>query len=449
MDALPGIFDLGQSVKGNQYIYKMKTEEMNYNEDSLKQLLGQVSTIDNAYKIVKQNTGEDFNLFQILGMETAEVKTHSKFLAELLNPNGSHLQGDTFLKLFIEYLNNVQFIEEKENISSLKGNQIELNSENAKVQVEKYIGKKTETDGGRIDITIEDNGKNLICIENKIYAGEQDKQMLRYATFGEKYPKCHLFFLTLWGNETTTNEDKKVYSISYKTHIIEWLELCKKEAVNLPILRETIGQYINLIRKLTHQTTNKNMEKEIQNLILKNIEEAKIISDNYAKAQLSLFSKIFESVLSEVEPFIKENNWTVCEVKNAENEKSNGEFYFKPIFYRGTDWKMGIAGFNPFVGHIEFKQKIQIGIWGFKAKQDYFLKFLSNNHNLKLGWWNDYILISDFGEFESKLTNPILIKHLMNKGTDDFVNHIVTEFKEYFKTHKDNFEEMVNDIQGR
>lgn len=419
---------------------------MNYNEDSLKQLLGQVSTIDNAYKIVKQNTGEDFNLFQILGMETAEVKTHSKFLAELLNPKGSHMQGVTFLQLFIDYLNQLKVTDDIPFLP--KSHKVALKPENSNVQIERYIGRKNEDEGGRIDITIEDTNRNLICIENKIYAKEKDKQMLRYGNFADASSSInHLFFLTLWGNEPGTNDEKTVYSISYKKHIIEWLKVCKKEAVNLPILRETISQYINLIKKLTHQTTNKNMEKEIQNLILKNIEEAKIISDNYAKAQLSLFSKIFESVLSEVEPFIKENNWTVCEVKNPENEKSKGEFYFKPIFYKGTDWKMGIAGFNPFVGHIEFKQKIQIGIWGFKAKQDYFLKFLSNNHNLKIGWWNDYILISDFGEFESKLTNPILIKHLMNEGTDGFVNHIVKEFKEYFKTHKDNFEEMVNDIQ--
>ena len=49
--------------------------------EKVEQLLNQVKTIDDAYRIVKRNTGEDFNLFQILGMETAEVKTHSKFLA--------------------------------------------------------------------------------------------------------------------------------------------------------------------------------------------------------------------------------------------------------------------------------------------------------------------------------------------------------------------------------
>lgn len=59
---------------------------MEYNKESLKQLLSQINTINEAYIIVKKNTGEDFNIFGILGMERKEVKTHSRILAELLDP---------------------------------------------------------------------------------------------------------------------------------------------------------------------------------------------------------------------------------------------------------------------------------------------------------------------------------------------------------------------------
>lgn len=267
--------------------------------EKVEQLLNQVKTIDDAYRIVKRNTGEDFNLFQILGMETAEVKTHSKFLAELLNPKGSHLQGDIFLKLFVEYLNNAN--SEEENTFLLQENKINLNSEKSQIQVEKHIGKIFDNEGGRIDITIEDTENRLICIENKIYAGEQDNQLLRYKNFGDKFKECHLIFLTLNGNKSSTlnEEDGIVYSISYKKHIIEWLELCKKEAVNLPILRETIGQYINLIKKLTHQTTNKEMEKDIINLLLKNkshFESAKLINNTVTKIESDLNRKLDDLV---------------------------------------------------------------------------------------------------------------------------------------------------------
>ena len=116
---------------------------MEYNKESLKQLLSQINTINEAYKIVKKNTGEDFNIFGILGMERKEVKTHSRILAELLDPKGSHLQGNIFLKLFIDYLNNVKINNGNDNLNLLTEDSINLNVENSNVFIEKYIGEKT------------------------------------------------------------------------------------------------------------------------------------------------------------------------------------------------------------------------------------------------------------------------------------------------------------------
>ena len=41
--------------------------------------------------------GESFNLISVMQMEWDETKTHSRILADLLNPNGSHGQGTIFL----------------------------------------------------------------------------------------------------------------------------------------------------------------------------------------------------------------------------------------------------------------------------------------------------------------------------------------------------------------
>ena len=43
-----------------------------------------------------------FNIFSILNVDRDEVHTHSAMLSELLNPKGSHGQGDAFLKLFLK-----------------------------------------------------------------------------------------------------------------------------------------------------------------------------------------------------------------------------------------------------------------------------------------------------------------------------------------------------------
>lgn len=68
-------------------------------------LFKHLSNINRAYEIVKKSSNEDFNIFSILRMETDEVNTHSRFIAELLNPKGIHFQGEVFLELFIKYFN--------------------------------------------------------------------------------------------------------------------------------------------------------------------------------------------------------------------------------------------------------------------------------------------------------------------------------------------------------
>lgn len=72
------------------------------NENILQNLLYQVNAINKKYEKIAEITGENFNIFNILGLTTNEVRTHSAFIAELLNPNGSHGCKHIFLKLFIE-----------------------------------------------------------------------------------------------------------------------------------------------------------------------------------------------------------------------------------------------------------------------------------------------------------------------------------------------------------
>lgn len=97
-------------------------------------LLNQVTLINKKYDDIAFITGERFNIFQILGLSTSEVRLHSAFIAELLNPKGTHGLGDVFLRLFIELLSVEN---KKENISY-------INLEKSKVFVEKWIGKKDE-----------------------------------------------------------------------------------------------------------------------------------------------------------------------------------------------------------------------------------------------------------------------------------------------------------------
>jgi len=67
----------------------------------LTRLLKQVSEIlvrEKTQQEEKRKRGEKFNIFEILGLKTSEVRLHSAIIAELLNPNGNHGLGDKFFK---------------------------------------------------------------------------------------------------------------------------------------------------------------------------------------------------------------------------------------------------------------------------------------------------------------------------------------------------------------
>lgn len=403
---------------------------------AIETLLNQVNVVLRAAKDELKATGRNFNIFSILQMETAEVKTHSRFIAELLDPNGSHDQGTKFLDLFIDYLNTLK----DSSGNPLMKNHISISSRRARVEIERYIGRITDTEGGRIDISISDS-KNIIVIENKIYAAEGEKQMLRYSNFASRERlNSHVFFLTLWGNEPySSDEGAKVYPISYRQHIIEWLEVCKKDLIDLPILREAITQYINLVKKITHQITNKKMQSEIQSLILKHSKEAELIANNYNLVVLDISNKIITSVHAKIETHLKTNNlfdiWEISKFEPIKSLKNRGMIWLRPKITNDNDWIIGIEDFNPLFGNLNFEKRIFAGIRSEIQSFDYAIS-LDQNRNQSWGSWNDYVFISDYQNQEVRLDNEVLLRLLVDEGQFElFCSHIFNEFIKYFKSH--------------
>ncbi len=141
---------------------------MNKKIDGLLKEMRPMYFISEQRKEERRSRGEAFNVFNVIGLWSEEVRLHSAFIAELLNPKGSHGMGDKFLKAFLELIDK-----DEEFIDSSKV---------SKDMVERYVGRKTETEGGRIDIIVED-GTNALIIENKIYARDQENQLLRYHNY--------------------------------------------------------------------------------------------------------------------------------------------------------------------------------------------------------------------------------------------------------------------------
>ena len=208
----------------------------------------------------KKSRGESFNIFSICGVNHYEV-THSAIIAEFLNPLGSHGQGLAFVNIFVKSLNLQDFD------FSLNG--VEVTTEMV-------------TSDGRIDIVISNNNKQAIIIENKIYASDQWKQLKRYDDFAKtKYTNGYkILYLTLNGSDPNDKESKEVkyITISYKHHVIDWLLRCKHLAIDKPLIRETITQYINHVKKLTNTIDmEKNETNNIIEILIKHPQETAVI----------------------------------------------------------------------------------------------------------------------------------------------------------------------------
>jgi len=278
-------------------------------------LLNEIATISKSYGKIRKANGENFNLFKILGMTSDEVRTHSRFIAELLNPKGSHDMGDVFLRLFIEQLNCSETHFEDENGEQLAHHLHGFSSyKGESARVEAYAGRITESSGGQIDILVNCSEGKKIIIENKIYAGDQNLQMLRYDTYGKSTGKDYkLIYLTLDGKQPSKESRHELINahhyacISYRNDIVKWLESCRKEAVSHAVLRESITQYINLIGYLTGQTMNKEMETSILSSLTAsgdNFKAAELINNSFIEAKLHLLGvfaeKLKESLLDKM-----------------------------------------------------------------------------------------------------------------------------------------------------
>lgn len=264
--------------------------------NNVAELLHSVDKIKTRYNEIARTTGENYNLFEILNIETKEF-VHTYFLADMLNPKGVHGLGNFPLRLFLQ-----------------KIGKYELFSDDLRVYAEKDYGAidKLNTLGGRIDISLENKSGKSILIENKIYARDQENQLLRYYNTFKDGDGSFLLYLTLDGRDpskqsissSSKNElvsESDYLCISYKDHIKKWLEKCHEKAIDLPLLRETLKQYIALINKLTGNSTNRKMSKEIGKQLAQseeNIENAYEIALSIDSMKEELLERLFVQVKS-------------------------------------------------------------------------------------------------------------------------------------------------------
>ena len=271
---------------------------MNNNVEKLLNEIGKLVVAQNERTKKRYSHGELFNVFNILGLESKEVRLHSALLAELLRPNGMSGVGNAFQKAFLAIL-------------GLPDNYIV----DGRVSVELSIGTTTDSERGRIDIIMED-GNHAIIIENKIYAQDQPAQLLKYTNFArDNYPHGYrLLYLTLDGKEASDDSAQgcPYQCISYKNEISKWLAECARISFDRPLVRETIRQYINLIKQLTNQSMGTLEDNKLVELVAspEHVAEYLMIINN----QTAIENKIRFGFVTEIEKMARDMGYEIVPV---------------------------------------------------------------------------------------------------------------------------------------
>ncbi|WP_075350492.1 PDDEXK-like family protein [Algoriphagus marinus] len=378
-------------------------------ESKLQNLLGRTGDLIKYQREIERLKGEKFNVFTILQVESKENRTHSNFIAELLNPGGSHQKEKRFLELFMEML-------------PVKLEDFDL--EKCWVKKEHHDGKIDweEGSGGRIDILISD-GTQEIRIENKVYAGDGNLQLVRY--HNSKAKKSTILYLTLDGREASKESRGELVSgedyhpISYKTHINTWLEGCQKEAFNSPILRETIRQYQILVQKLTGTMAQDEQEK-LKGLILDNLEEAEMIAKNYVSAKAS----VAESFRIDLKEHLKQELQLEYEVTIGNSPVDTiSQIWIKPNDPLPNRVYIGIDSFS--VDHTNYNPKLGIGSYNPDGKKGKLHIEHAKSFEWNSAWWFDLEVFQDFEQTSIEFTSNDFIKKL---NTDDSFRTKLIEF---------------------
>jgi len=277
----------------------------------------------------KYYTDSQFNLFSVLRSESDEVRLHSRFLAEILNPNGSHGFEDVFLKLFLQKIG------------------IDLEFDNKPLVVTEYKN---------IDILVK-AGDAAVIIENKIYADDQDNQLTRYyeTIHDEGFQIIYLVYLTLAGSQPSSqsinglNESflntNKFQCISYKSDVHGWIESCLLLSAKYPALRESFAQYLELIENLTAKIKSVQYMKELKELLVKdnNLSNFLDLQQAYSSILVDLQVDLWERIQKSIEPLlgmpsdasITSKEEKVAAIQKFMDGRRNSSFF--GLFYHAVD----------------------------------------------------------------------------------------------------------------
>ena len=270
---------------------------------------------------------EPFNIFSVLRKEKDEVYLHSRFLYELLKYRTESRTREN-LKDFLQHVGVENF--------GLCDTQIDWE------RCFERLNEKGEWELNRIDVLITNVEKKAVIIENKIEHGDGDEQLEKYYKTMENlgYRDIYLLYLTLDGHDPLDSSvgdlDRRLIKLISYEHLIPWLECCQKRACGEPALRESVAQYLQLVRKLTGTDSRGKYMEDLKKLCLQ--DNNFVLIRDLINAMLEAGAKL---LWDEIESELKSE---IPDLPDKDEECSSKGLYYQ--LSEATSLEVGVGGFN-------------------------------------------------------------------------------------------------------
>ena len=361
--------------------------------DKMSKLIDDVNKILITERAERYRQGKEFNIFSIQRTNTDEVRV-CRLLRELLDPKGSHGQGDVFLRLFINMV-----LKMDENAFS-----------DSDYSLARVSREELTDSSRRIDLVIE-IGQRFIPIEVKLYAEDQDAQCFDYYEYAKKRDKnTVLYYLTLDAHEPTDDSKKNLDEGQYKrlsffTDIHNWIDSCiyHPKIEQIYSIREILIQFRTAIEELNGIERSITMEiKEKISASEDTFAAANMIANSLPAVKADMMCRIFE----DLERYVKNKGASDC----VEYYKEESYTYYKSGKYTwpSLNFAVQITDENikeKVVFRIEIEQHIYCGIapwygtnnWDGKKSDELntyvsnYLNPIQSKHKSSNWYWWEYL----------------------------------------------------------
>lgn len=174
--------------------------------------------------------------------------------------------------------------------------------------------------------------------------------------------------------------------------------------MNIAILRETISQYINLLKKLTHQNLNKKMNQDIISRVLRD-KNSLTAYKNLFDVNKDLKKEIIKHIIYKIKIMFERKGFVNIEVMNLNNDRGRLiGFQTQTLIDNNLRLALNFEGSNYsglIIGFVNYDSK--------QAKDSRLLELFINEFPKarQSDWWNIYMYYEEYRDWYFSLLSKI------------------------------------------